>query len=168
MQDVMTGDADKLAHVELSFRPNVELISVVRRFVAEFHARMFSDPDTTSRIALASHELLENAIRYSLDGETRIRIEVLRESPMSHVKIRTWNRATPEHLNEVRKLFGEMRENDDPFHHYQALMRRTARIVGGSGLGLARVRAEGEMQLAFSEEKGVLVVTAVTTANLSS
>ena len=35
----------------------------------------------------------------------------------------------------------------DPFVHYQALMRQNARTVDESGLGLARIRAEGEMDL---------------------
>ena len=161
------GDSDNMAYVEVSFRPNVALISVVRRFVSDFYARMFKDADATSRVALATHELLENAVRYSKDGETRIRVEVLNEkTPNSQVAITTWNVATPDHVEAVRALFDEMKSNTDPFNHYQTLMRRTARVVGGSGLGLARVRAEAEMELSFDVASGVLSVGARTRAEV--
>jgi hypothetical protein len=165
MLGVNLSDNEKVTYVEVSFRPNVELISVVRRFVSDFYARMFKDPDATSRVALATHELLENAVRYSDDGETRIRVEVLNPDPKSQVAaIRTWNLATPDDVAAVKSLFQEMTSNTDPFHHYQALMRRTAKVVGGSGLGLARVRAEAEMELTYEVHDGVLSVTAKTRA----
>jgi hypothetical protein len=162
----MSVDKDKVAYVEVSFRPNVELISVVRRFVSDFYARMFKDADATSRVALATHELLENAVRYSRDGETRIRVEVVNDHAHSQVAIRTWNLATPDHVDAVRLLFDEMVSNTDPFHHYQTLMRRTAKVVGGSGLGLARVRAEAEMELSFEVADGILSVGAKTRAEV--
>lgn len=64
------------AYFELDFKPNVQLVSVVRRCVTELYQRFLDDPDGTSRVALATHELLENAVEYSRDGETTIRIEV--------------------------------------------------------------------------------------------
>ncbi len=167
MLGVNLSDGDKVAYVEVSFRPNVELISVVRRFVSDFHARMFKDADATSRVALATHELLENAVRYSKDGETRIRVEVLNADPRSQVAaIRTWNMATPDHVEAVKTLFKEMDSNADAFNHYQTLMRRTAKVVGGSGLGLARVRAEAEMELTFEVQDGILSVGAKTRAEI--
>src|SRR5947209_8429255 len=72
---------DHPAYFELNFRPNVALVSVVRRFVNEFYQRFLSDPDATSRLALATHELLENAVKYSKDGETTIRIELEHSTP---------------------------------------------------------------------------------------
>lgn len=167
MLGVNLSDNEKVAYVEVSFRPNVELISVVRRFVSDFYARMFKDADATSRVALATHELLENAVRYSRDGETRIRVEVLNPDPQCQLAaIRTWNVTTPDHVQAVRNLFQEMDSNSDAFHHYQTLMRRTAKVVGGSGLGLARVRAEAEMELSFEVTDGVLSVGAKTRAEV--
>ena len=168
MLGATVDDKDKLAYVELSFRPNIELISVVRRFVSDFYARFFEDADATSRVALATHELLENAVRYSIDGETRIRIEVQSDAVPSHVAIKTWNRASEKHLDSVQKLFDEMNASTDAFSHYQKLMRRTAKIAEGSGLGLARVRAEAEMELTFEIDDGFLAVEAQTRAELRS
>ena len=133
MLGAIHGDKDKLAYVELSFRPNIELISVVRRFVSDFYARFFEDADATSRVALATHELLENAVRYSTDGETRIRIEVQADAQPSHVAIKTWNRASEKHIDSVAKLFDEMNSSADAFSHYQKLMRR--RSPRGRGWG---------------------------------
>ena len=167
MLGVNLSDSEKVAYVEVSFRPNVELISVVRRFVSDFYARMFTDADKTSRVALATHELLENAVRYSTDGETRIRVEVLNQDSKSQVAaIRTWNLAAPDHVEAVRSVFEEMGCNADAFHHYQTLMRRTAKVVGGSGLGLARVRAEAEMELTYEVQGAILSIAAKTRAEV--
>ena len=42
------------AYFELAFKPNVELVAVVRRFVSQFYDRTAPDAETVSRIALAT------------------------------------------------------------------------------------------------------------------
>ncbi len=150
------------AYMELSFRPIVELIPYVRKFVTEFYTRMIDDRDAVSRVALATHELLENAVRYSVDGETKVRIEVLAGEPGKRVLVRTWNRTNTKHEGVVRAMFDAMTAAPDPFLHYQDLMRRTAKVTNASGLGLARIRAEAEMALNYSVTDGILCIEAET------
>src|SRR5436305_14450109 len=92
------------AYFELNFKPNVQLVSVVRRFVSEFYQRFLRDPDGTSRVALATHELLENAVKYSMDGETTIRIDVEAESTPKKVRIRLRNRADSANILKIREI----------------------------------------------------------------
>ena len=150
------------AYVELNFRPNVDLISVARRFVSDFYEEILADPDATSRVALATHELLENAVKYAIDGTTTLRIEVTRKEVGSSVKISTRNRTTPGHVATLQSTFDEMHGEPDAFAFYQRLMHKNARRQGGSGLGLARIRAEGEMSMTCEFEADYVSILAET------
>lgn len=149
-------------YVELNFQPSVGLVSVVRRFVADFYQRYLDDADGTSRVALATHELLENALKYSKDGDTTIRIEVELTQPRQ-VRITLQNRADAEHLGEIREIVDGVRQAADPDAFYQALLLRKARTHDGSGLGLARICAEGEMQVTCTVGEADLVTIEATT-----
>ena len=65
------------------------------------------------------------------------------------VTIRTRNRATPENLRIAERLITQVREAEDPFMFYQQLITASAE-ASGSGLGLARIRAETAMTIDFS------------------
>lgn len=150
------------AYVELNFRPNVQLVSVVRRFVSEFYQRTLGDPDGSSRVALATHELLENAVKYSIDGETTIRIEVASTGAPRAVTILLRNRAEEQHIVAIREIVDGVDAATDAFAYYQQLLLAKAKRREGSGLGLARICAEGEMKIAYKVE-GDLVELAATT-----
>lgn len=130
----------------LSFRPNTALVSTVRRFVAEIYERWLT-PELTSRVALASHELLENAVLYASDGVTEVHIEIAPLGDGQTVCIRTRNTASPENLDVLRAAFAELDAATDPEAYYQVMMRRTAKRTHGSGLGLARILAETGMAM---------------------
>jgi hypothetical protein len=142
----LTGDP----YFELAFQPSVALTSLVRRFVSEFYAHVLRDPDLVARLALATHELLENTIKYSVDGESVLRVAIERASGV--VTVHTSNRSDTGHIDSLRGRFAEMNAAADPFAFYQTLLRRTAHEKNGSGLGLARIRYEGEMDLALEVE----------------
>ena len=148
----MLGMEKEDAYCELSFSPNVSLIATVCRFVGEFYERVLGDQDVASRLVVATHELLENAVRYSSDGRSSIRIGVHRRSDMLDVAIDTWNRTTREHRNALGALLEEMLGARDRGGFYQRLLRRTARREDGSGLGLGRIYAESEMDLSCNVE----------------
>jgi hypothetical protein len=131
--------------LHLVFSPRTNLISIVRRFVLEFYAQLIPDADAAGRLALATQELLENAAKYTTCGETSLDIELDRAA--GAVTIRTRNRTDATCIALLRRSFAESAAIPDPAVFYDMVLRRSARQIEGSGLGLARIRAEGEMAL---------------------
>lgn len=146
---------------DLVFRPSIDLISVVRRFVQEFYEEVLH-VEAGSQLALATHELLENAVKYG-DGETRLSIEVTEEGEGNAVLVRTVNRTVSRHIDRIDGLFAEMTRTGDPFAFYQAMMRKSLATPNESGLGLARIAAEADMRIAHELDDDVLTIVATTT-----
>jgi anti-sigma regulatory factor (Ser/Thr protein kinase) len=138
-----------LGFCELSFEKRPELVSIVRRFVSDFYDRTLADPDATSRVALATHELLENAVKYSRDGKAKVRIQVSGHGEKVRVRI------------HVQRTIDEMTSMDANLY-YLNLMRKNADRTDGSGLGLARIHAEAEMAMSVACKNGTITVCAET------
>jgi len=139
----------KAAHFELAFAPNMRVVATVRRFVGEFYAEVLGDAETTSRLTIASHELIENAVKYAADGETEINIDVqsTEEEGSTFVTIDTRNRTDAKHIAALKSIIDELSQATDPMAFYQTLLRRSARREHGSGLGLGRIHAEADMSV---------------------
>jgi hypothetical protein len=150
---VLDRNAQEQTYVELKFCPSPELIPIVRRFVSAFYERLLSHADVASRLALATHELLENTVKFSVDGVSSIHLGVVPLEHATEVSIRTWNRSSERDRANVAAIVGEMKDSSDLFEYYQQVMRRNAKRREGSGLGLARICAEAEMSLSC-EVKG--------------
>ena len=146
-------------YFHLVFRPNMKLVSTVRRFTGEFYRRVLVDQELASRLALATHELLENAVAYSHDDETAIRIEI--EGDL--LSVRTWNRAKPERIAAIKANIDRVMSAADPDAYYQEAMSVAAKRNDGSGLGLARVRNEAEMKLSYEIDNDRACIRAVAT-----
>jgi hypothetical protein len=127
-------------HFELSGSIGVDDVPEVRRFVEKLHRRV-SNPDDVSRVAMATHELLENAVKFAVDNSTSLRVDV----GGSMVTITTRNRARPQDLEELRQISRELADAIDPMLYYLEQMRRAPTRIGGLGLG--RVAAEAEMRI---------------------
>jgi hypothetical protein len=136
---------------ELVFRPSVQLISLVRRFVEDFYHGVLDDRVAASRLALATHELLENAAKYSTDGSASLYVEV--DTKGGGVLVRTTNRANALQIERLTAAFAEIKAASDAAALYAQTIRRTALLeVGSGGLGLARILAEGDMVMELSVE----------------
>jgi hypothetical protein len=159
----MPTATDERVYFELVFRPSVILTTVVRRFITDFYERVLSDDDSTSRLALATQELLENAIKYGVAGDTTLSIDFDRKT--SSVRIRTSNRSDPDNIAILRRRFAEMSAAPDAFKFYQQVLRSSVHETVGSGLGLARIRCEGEMDLDLTVNGDLVGIMAVARTN---
>jgi hypothetical protein len=153
---------DQRAYFELRFAPSLSLVSIVRRFVSEFYESVLADAETTSRLAVATHELLENAVKFSSDGVSMVRIEYWQLPEHSKIRITTTNRASEDNIRYLGSLFDEMSAANDALSYYVTLMQRTAKVEDGSRLGLGRIRAETDMDLTYQIDQGCVVVHAET------
>jgi hypothetical protein len=141
---------------QLSGNLTVADVPDVRRFVEKMHSRV-SNAEDVSRVAMATHELLENAVKFSTDGAASLRIDV----GGSQVTITTRNRARSTDLDELRQLASELSTAVDPMLFYLEQMRRSPDRVGGLGLG--RVAAEGEMRLELVLDGDIVQIKAEAT-----
>jgi hypothetical protein len=105
------------------------------------------DLEVTSRLHMAAHELVENVLKYGSSPEVGLEFELERGAVNSIVRLRTRNTAAPEQLREVTRRVNELKAAVDPIAYYDRLIRSTAPVVGMSGLGLARIRAEAGLDV---------------------
>lgn len=149
--------------VDILFAPVLQVVSTMRRFVLALYERVLQDPDASAEMALVTHELLENAVKYNTHTGTRLRVSVLRqEGPdAGHlVTIRTANRASLAHIHSAERLVGRVRDAQDPDLMYQQMILSSIAQSEGSGLGLARIRAETQMSLDMTVIGDEIEVTA--------
>ena len=142
----------------LQIQPQPRMVSIVRRFVEESFEKLVGDPEAVFRVSMAVHELLENAAKYSIGDKTDISVHF--ESNGCAAKIKLTNQSTPEHIARLRASIQEIQPSREPLALYQSLMRRKAGLQAESGLGLARIRAEGELNLSLEIDGSMVTITA--------
>jgi hypothetical protein len=136
--------------IHLEFHPDARLICSTGKFVEEFYGKVLADPDAMSRVVLTIHELLENIAKYSSDGLSHLVVQLFDRDGKNFVQIRTRNTSPPSRLAELQRLLDEVSRSEDPVALYYRLIAKSAEEPDRSGLGLARIRAEGEMALDYA------------------
>ena len=118
------------AYLKLHSSPGAGLLPLVWRFVNDLYTAVLPEPDATSRIALVTHEILENGVKYSMDRCTGLEIDVQRDGAGRRVTIRAENKADAEHRATLSALIQEIEAAPDTLAFYVGLMRRNARRAG--------------------------------------
>ncbi len=151
------------ASFSIRFSPSAKLIVVVRRFVQSFYTRVLEDSDMSSQLALATHELLENAVKYGTTDDAVLAISVAdagegRAGYEVDVSIR--NSAEPEHIAEAKRVIEALNACEDTFVFYQEQILIASERETGSGLGLVRIAAEAGMNLQLDIDDDELEIRA--------
>jgi hypothetical protein len=139
------------------------LAGKIANWLIDFCQMTIDDRDTTSRLHMAAHELVENVLKYGSTPEVGLEFELERRNDRQIVRLRTRNTAAPEQLDEVTRRVSELRAAPDPVAYYDRLIRSTAPMVGVSGLGLARIRAEAGLDVDCSVEGREVSIVVQTT-----
>ncbi|MEZ4450673.1 MAG: ATP-binding protein [Nannocystaceae bacterium] len=145
---------------ELRFSPSSQLITTVRRFVLSFYTQVLGDHEISSRLAVATHELLENAVAHGRRDEATLAVTVILGEEAFTVEVAIRNESDPDDIREAVRRVESLRGADDVFIHYQDLMVEAAGRTQGSGLGLARIAAESGMELQVKAEGEVIEIRA--------
>jgi hypothetical protein len=126
----------------------------MRRAVEQLLAVTGATEDLLHRVTMTVHELLENVAKYSSDGQGRLLLEITHVGGNERLVITVENNAPAEHLVRVREWLSNMDVAADSLQScYRSLMLRSTKW-SGSGLGLARIRAEAGMDLSAAIEGG--------------
>ncbi len=143
---------------ELDLKPHPRMVSRVRRLVEREFTEAGGDPEAVFRLAMVTHELLENAVKYS-DG-SEVRLEVRLDTVRGNMRARMTNAASAEHRERLRARVGLLKSAAQPSEVYEDLMRRPPKSDGESGLGLARIVSEGHLDLSLEDHGNSVTIEA--------
>jgi hypothetical protein len=139
-------------------RPPVRIATQVRELLATL-CRDVLGRDENDQVGMAAHEMLENVIKYSAGGISSFEIEVRRRDGDCFVRLQTRNTASEEDAGAVKRMVEQMAKAPAPRTAYHDLVASSP-ARSGSGLGLARICVEADMDLACMTEGPILMLVA--------
>lgn len=154
-----TGNTMASAEVCLTFEPSRAFIQRVVQWLTDFCHLTLRDAEAVSRLELAVNELVENVVKYGIKPDVRVAIDLEKRDSHTILRLTTSNNAEPERLARATKLLTEIRAAEDPEAYYDQLIIETAPLEGVSGIGLARIRAEADLNLDFRVHGNRLEIT---------
>jgi len=128
------------------------MVDEVRRFVETFCASACPGAAREEQLALAAHELVQNAITNSATSDVELELEL--NPRAGRVRLSVSNACEPEQIPLLRARVARVQAHRDPLAGYLEAMREDPSAPGG--LGLSRVRFEGELDLGL-EVRGARV-----------
>jgi len=153
------SDSNPTLSVALRFPPHADHVGHVARFVTDLCRNFVRDEDALSRLQLAAYELMENVVKYTSHGAGMFQLELSNENGAGcRVSLQTQNNAAVGHRADLEQRISALSSADDPLSHYDEEIAASARRPFGSGLGLVRIRAEGEMVMGYRIEGEQVVV----------
>jgi hypothetical protein len=137
-----------VSRIALTLSPDWRHVRPLRDYVSGV-ALAFSRPrDFADRCAMCASELLENAVKYSLDG-TEIQVVVEMDLRNELMQVCVENQAPSERIEDLQKVLTTV-NSGGPFDSYILLLSQAAAKEGAtSKVGLGRVRAEGSAWIRF-------------------
>jgi hypothetical protein len=145
--------------------PTIRMISTTRSFVQDLYGPVIGF-DNAARLAMVTHELMENLAKYAKTGPVELEIGFGDGSAQRDVRISTTNAVEASQLPELEELLAEVAQSSDPRAMFQSFINRSVQRETGSRLGLARIRAEAGMQLYWEVNETTVVIRAETRLSL--
>lgn len=134
-------------------------VSSTRVFVSSFCGHSVGDAEFSDKVGMTTHELLENAVKYSVSHGLPILCQVGIDDGQMWVRVK--NEAHPDHIQNLFETYREVTAGD-PLDVYIERMQRSV-TTDKSELGLARIRYEGEAQLRLTVEGDLVTMEATFT-----
>lgn len=153
----MNADADSVDRmVQLRFRPLWLYVDQVREFCGFFARATFGEDQIAERVGIVVHELVENAIRYGDERDLELLVERIGE----RLEISVSNTTSEERASGLQEYIASLTRLPAEEAYVHALAESVSRPATQSGLGLARIRYEGQCDLELQRSPGRVRVTA--------
>ena len=135
----------------LRMQPSWVVVDDIRHFVETFCASACPEAAREEQLALATHELVQNAIANAATPDIELKLELDRSA--SKVKVSVSNHARLDQIEVLRTRLNETRSHANPLEGYVAAMREDPTSRGGIGLARIRFEAALELELEVAGEK---------------
>ena len=134
------------APIQLFIRMNPPWVFIdeIRRFVESFCSCAVLGADREAQVALAVHELMQNAVPHARGQEVELDLEV--DPRADRVRVRVTNDCAQEEYEALSARVAAMYAEPDALRDYLRTMKEQPSTARG-GLGLARVRFEAQMDI---------------------
>jgi hypothetical protein len=148
----------------MRFRPAWAYIEGIREFGKFFCTTTFGATELGERAQVVIQEALENAVKYSMQGNNS-ELTLMITGDTSSIEIAVTSRPDPEHVDYLKEEIEAIRTTDPAEAYLAACERAAENPDAASRLGLARMRLEGQVELSVKQEDdGRICVTARGTA----
>lgn len=129
----------------LRMQPSWVVVDDIRHFVETFCASACPQAEREEQLALAAHELVQNAIANAATADVELKLEV--DHASERVCVSVSNCARADQIEVLRSRLDRALSHPDPLQGYVAAMREDPESRGG--IGLARIRYEAALDLAL-------------------
>ena len=149
-------------YVSLRFRPLWVYIEGIREFCAQYCQVTFGNPELVERFRIVSHEALENAVRLSADADNdEVTVELFSDG--RSVVMSVTNSASRKDAGVLKQELEVVYQKSPSQSYSDAIGRALATPDGSTRLGLARMRAEGQVDLELKQDGGRIQLVARAT-----
>ena len=157
MTDKTLPSSERTIYLMLRMKPPWVFIDEIRRFVESFCACACPGHGREAQLALAVHELMQNAIPHARGGAVDLVLEV--EPSAERVSVKVTNPCTDEEFAALSARLASLYCETDALASYLRAMRESPAGTRG-GLGLPRIRFESQLDIRTSREGDRLTVEA--------
>jgi anti-sigma regulatory factor (Ser/Thr protein kinase) len=130
-------------------KPPWVFVDEIRRFVESFCACACPGQSREAQVALAVHELMQNAIPQAGGEDVDLTLQV--DPTANRIEIAVSNPCSDEQYQELHGRVERLNSEPDALRSYLRAMAEAPAAERG-GLGLARIRFEGQLELSVQRE----------------
>ncbi len=145
----------------LRMQPSWVVLDDIRHFVETFCASACPEAAREEQLAIATHELIQNAIANAATPDIELKLEV--DTATERICLAVSNSARDDQIEVLRERLLRAQSFANPLDGYVAAMRADPESRGG--IGLARIRFEAALDLALEVDGEKVTVRAAGPLN---
>ncbi len=150
------SDTGAEAVLFLRMHPSWVVVDDIRNFVETFCANACPEAEREGQLALATHELVQNAIANAVSPDIEVKLELDRRA--GRVGVSVSNDAHEDQIEVLKTRLASACAHENPLQGYLAAMREDPHSRGG--IGLARIRFEAALELDLEVEGARITIHA--------